>query len=268
MPELPEVETIKRDLEKIVLKKRIEKVELLDKKIIKGLKPDLFIKQVEKTTIEEIIRRGKYLIFSLNNGKFLVFHLKLTGQLIYGPADKSSRIIFYFLDDKSLNFPDMRRFAELRLTDDWKKERGIAEMGPEPFDKNFTMECFKEMLFGRKTKIKPLLMDQSFLAGVGNIYAQEALFRVGVSPLRPANNLKLDEIKWLYAAIKDVLSEAIRYRGSSVDAYVDVEGKKGGMEQRLKVYGRGGEPCSNCGTLLKEIKLSGRGTTFCPKCQK
>jgi len=277
MPELPEVETIKKDLEKIILKKKIVKVELLDKKLIKGIKPELFMKEVEKSTINQILRRGKYLIFVLSKNKFLVFHLKLTGQLIYGTPDKKSRIIFYFGGNyltgrgdhlKCLNFLDMRRFAELRLTDDWTKEKGIREMGPEPFDEDFTVEKFQEMLVRKKTKIKPLLMDQSFLAGVGNIYAQEAVFRVGIHPERPANKLKPEEVKNLHSAIKDVLYEAIKYRGSSVDAYVDIEGEKGGMEQRLQVYGRGGQSCLNCGTLLKEIKLAGRGTTFCPKCQK
>jgi len=162
----------------------------------------------------------------------------------------------------------MRRFAELRLSTDWQKEKGIVEMGPEPFDKNFTVEKFQEMLSRKRTKIKPLLMDQNFLAGVGNIYAQEALFRVGINPLRSADKLKVEEIRNLYQAIKNVLSEAIKYRGASVDAYVDIEGKQGQMVQRLRVYGRGGQPCLNCGTTLKEIKLAGRGTTFCPKCQK
>ncbi len=268
MPELPEVETIKRDLKKVIPGKRIEKVELLDKKLIKGIKPELFIKEVEKTTINQILRRGKYLIFELSDGEFLVFHLKLTGQLIYAAPDKKSRIIFYFYSGKCLNFLDMRRFAELRLSTDWQKEKGIVEMGPEPFDKNFTVEKFQEMLSRKRTKIKPLLMDQNFLAGVGNIYAQEALFRVGINPLRSADKLKVEEIRNLYQAIKNVLSEAIKYRGASVDAYVDIEGKQGQMVQRLRVYGRGGQPCLNCGTTLKEIKLAGRGTTFCPKCQK
>lgn len=268
MPELPEVETIKRDLEKLVIRKKIIKVELLDKKLIKGIKPEQLVKTVEKTTIEEIIRRGKYLIFAISDNKFLVFHLKLTGQLIYGPADRKSRAIFHFAQGESLNFLDRRRFAELRLSNDWTKEKGIVDMGPEPFDKNFTVGKFQEMLAKKKTKIKPLLMDQNFLAGIGNIYAQETLFRVGINPLRPANKLIPEEIKKLYLAIKDVLSEAIKYRGSSVDAYVDAEGKKGGMEQRLCVYGRGGQSCLNCGILLKEIKLAGRGTTFCSQCQR
>ncbi len=267
MPELPEVETIRRDLEKVVIGKKIEKIELLDHKLIRGIKPELFIKEVEKTIINRILRRGKYLIFVLSNGEFLVFHLKLTGQLIYGSADRRSRIIFHFKDN-CMNFLDLRRFAELRLSNDWTKEKGIVGMGPEPFDRDFTLEKFQYMLSKKKTKIKPLLMDQNFLAGVGNIYAQEALFRIGVHPERLTNKLRPEEIKNLYQAIKDVLNEAIKYRGSSVDAYVDTQGRKGQMETRLRVYGRGGQPCINCKTPLKEIKLGGRGTTFCPQCQK
>ncbi|HCJ66076.1 MAG TPA: DNA-formamidopyrimidine glycosylase, partial [Elusimicrobia bacterium] len=202
------------------------------------------------------------------NNKSLVFHLKLTGQLIYGTPDKKSRIIFCFDNGKCLNFLDQRRFAELRLTNEWNKEKGIIDMGPEPFDKSFNLEKFRCMLGSKKTKIKPLLMDQNFLAGVGNIYAQEVLFRVGIHPERPVNKLRTQEVENLYSAIKGVLLEAIKYRGSSVDAYVDTQGKKGGMEQRLKVYGRAGQSCQNCGTLLKEMKLAGRGTTYCPKCQK
>jgi formamidopyrimidine-DNA glycosylase len=141
-------------------------------------------------------------------------------------------------------------------------------MGPEPLEEEFTLEKFKTMLKAKKTKIKPLLMDQAFIAGVGNLYAAEALFSAGIHPQRSTNTLKDEEIKSLFLNMKRILKEAIKYRGSSVDTYRDTSGKKGGFEERLKVYGRENQPCFKCKTPIKRITLGGRGTYFCPHCQK
>lgn len=144
----------------------------------------------------------------------------------------------------------------------------MQALGPEPLEKEFTYRKFKQLLEGKKTRIKPLLLDQTFIAGIGNLYAQEALFLAGISPVRPANKLNSTEIRKLHATIQKVLQEAIRYRGSSVDNYVNGRGKQGKFHLRLKVYGREGETCVKCKRKIKKIALGGRGTCFCPRCQK
>ncbi len=269
MPELPEVETIKQDLKKKILDKAIKEIEVNTAKVIKEpAKISEFRKQIKGERFKEILRRGKVLIFSLSSGKYMVAHMKLTGQFIYGAKDKVSRVNFQLSDGKYLNFNDQRLFAELRLVKNFKEIPLIKKMGPEPLEGSFTEEKFKEMLRIRRTLIKPLLMDQAFLAGIGNIYAVEVLFRAGINPKRKASTLKSREASRLFTQIKKVLNEAIKYRGASVDTYRDVQGEKGSFEKRLQVYSRGGKPCFRCKGPIKRIALGGRGTYFCPKCQK
>jgi formamidopyrimidine-DNA glycosylase len=268
MPELPEVETIRRGLEKRILGKKVKKVEVNTAKMVKQPSPRRFKKQVEGKIFKQAFRRGKYIILVLSSGKKIVVHLRMSGQLTYGKRDIKSRVSFLLSDGRYLNIKDMRHLGEIRLVENWMKVPGIAKMGMEPLEENFTPEVFGEMLTKRRAKIKPLLMNQEFLAGVGNIYAQEVLFRAGIHPERQAHNLKRDEVKSLFSEIKKVLQEAIDYRGSSLSNYVDVDGRSGSFHFRLRVYGRGGEPCIRCKTPLKFIKLGGRGTCFCPKCQK
>lgn len=267
MPELPEVETIKRDLERVVSGKKIKNIEISVGKLIKGLTAEELIKRIKGKTFKRVFRRGKYLIFSLSSGEYLVVHLKLTGQLIYGGRDKRSRITFSLSDGKYLNFNDQRLFGEVRLVKEWEEVSGIKEMGIEPLGRDFTPSLFQKMLAGRKTKVKPLLMEQNFLAGIGNIYAQESLFRAKIHPQRPANKLKEREVKDLYSSLQAVLGEAIDKRGSSVDAYLDAKGERGGFDSCLEVYGREGKPCLKCGERIVKVKLGGRGTCFCPRCQ-
>ncbi|MCJ7646483.1 DNA-formamidopyrimidine glycosylase [bacterium] len=268
MPELPEVETIRRGLEKRILGKKVNRVEINTDRMLKEPSPKRFKEEVEGKIFEEVIRRGKYLILVLSSGKKIVVHLRMTGQLIYGEKDINSRVFFLLSDGKYLNLNDRRHLGEIRLVENWEKVPGIAKIGMEPLEENFTLKVFAEMLTKKKAKIKPLLMDQEFLAGLGNIYAQESLFKAGIHPERQAHRLKRDEVKTLFSEIKKVLREAINCRGSSLSSYVDVEGRRGSFYSRLRVYGRGGEPCVKCKTPLKFIKLSGRGTGFCPECQK
>ena len=196
-------------------------------------------------------------------------HLRMTGQLIYSAErEEKARVILCLSDGKYLNFNDQRLFAELRLVKDWQKLKFVQELGIEPLEKQFSARRFKDMLDGKKTKIKPLLMDQTFIAGIGNLYAQEALFLAGILPERAANKLKDDEIKKLHRAIQKVLQEGIQYRGSSVDNYVNGRGEQGKYHLRLKVYGREGSSCAKCKGKIKKISLGGRGTCFCPRCQK
>jgi len=266
MPELPEVETIKRELEKTVLGKRITRVIINNPKVIREPKPDKFKKELTGVTIEKVLRKAKVLILELSNGKSLVIHLRMTGQLIYPGRAKESRVSFYLSDGNILDFNDRRLFAELRALNDWRSLKFIQGLGPEPFD--LSLGKFKDMLFSKKTKIKPLLMDQTFISGIGNLYAAESLFRAKIYPERPASSLSDKEKEILFKEIKDTLSEAIHYKGSSVDQYVQLSGSPGDYVKYHKVYDREAKPCLVCKTPIKRISLGGRGTYFCPKCQR
>ncbi|OGX22294.1 MAG: DNA-formamidopyrimidine glycosylase, partial [Omnitrophica WOR_2 bacterium RBG_13_44_8] len=225
-----------------------------------------FKKGLKGAGIKHILRKAKVLILELSNGKSLVMHLKMTGQLVYPGDGKKSRVSFKLSDGKTLDFNDQRLFAELRLLDDWHSLKFIQGLGPEPFA--LSVEEFKKMLRSKKTKIKPLLMDQGFISGIGNLYAAEALFRAKIHPGRPAASLSDKEKENLFREIKDTLSEAIKYKGSSVDQYVQLSGEPGGYARHHKVYDREGKPCLVCKAPIKRISLGGRGTYFCPKCQR
>ncbi|RJP27293.1 MAG: DNA-formamidopyrimidine glycosylase [Candidatus Omnitrophota bacterium] len=266
MPELPEVETIKNDLEKTLLGKRIKEVCVHHPLVIRYPSVEEFKKGIENTVIRNIIRKAKLLILELSNGKFLTIHLKMTGQLVYPGGGKKSRVSFNLSDGTVLDFNDQRLFAELRLLDDWHKLSYIKELGPEPFD--LTLTQFKDMLAKKKTKIKPLLMDQKFISGIGNLYAAESLFLAKINPSKPAMALIDKEKAELFYAVKRVLSDAIKHGGSSVDDYVRLSGKPGNYVRYHKVYGREGKPCFICKSPVKRIVLGGRGTYFCAKCQK
>ncbi|MCM8789844.1 MAG: DNA-formamidopyrimidine glycosylase [Candidatus Omnitrophica bacterium] len=266
MPELPEVETIKRELEKAVLGKKITGVLINNPKVIKKPKIEEFVRQVKNNQINNILRKGKLLILEISSGKSLAIHLRMTGQLIYPGNAKDGRVSFKLSDGKFLDFRDRRLLGELRLVDEWRSLKFIKELGPEPFD--ITLEKFREMLSKKKTKIKPLLMDQTFISGVGNLYAAEALFRAKINPLRSAASLSEEEKELLFKEIKDTLKEAIHYKGSSVDQYVQLSGSPGDYVKYHKVYDREGKPCIICKTAIKRINLGGRGTYFCPNCQR
>ncbi|MBU3964883.1 bifunctional DNA-formamidopyrimidine glycosylase/DNA-(apurinic or apyrimidinic site) lyase [Patescibacteria group bacterium] len=266
MPELPEVETIKRELEKAILGKKITEVLVNNPKVIKEPKKEEFAKGLKSATIKNILRKGKLLIFELASGKSLAAHLKMTGQLIYPGDTKQSRVSFKLSDGKWLDFNDRRLMGELRLLTDWRALKFVKELGPEPFD--LEERQFKKMLAGKKARIKPLIMDQTFISGMGNLYAAEALFKAKINPLRSAFSLSDKEKNALLAAIKSILKNAIKQGGSSVDKYVQLSGKPGGYVRYLKVYYRAGKPCYVCGMPIERIALAGRGTYYCPKCQK
>ncbi|MFH1656055.1 MAG: DNA-formamidopyrimidine glycosylase [Candidatus Omnitrophota bacterium] len=265
MPELPEVETIKRELDKVVLGKKIIDVTVNKPKVIKEPSKDKFIKGLKKVTIKKILRKGKGLIFELSNGKYLVVHLRMTGQLVYPGNNSQARVSFKLSNGKLLDFNDRRLLGELRLVNNWQDMKFFKQLGPEIYD--LTPDKFSQMLKDKTTKIKPLLMDQTFIAGVGNLYAAEALFRARIHPTRAAKSLSKKERKTLFKEIKDTLNEAIKAKGSSVDQYVQVSGEDGDYAKYHKVYDRKDEPCVKCKTKIKRIALGGRGTYFCPKCQ-
>ncbi len=266
MPELPEVETIKRELKSEFLGKKIIDVFVNNPKVIREPGQEGFVKGLKNATIKNILRKGKLLILELSSGCALTIHLKMTGQLVYPGNGKTSRVSFKFSNGKLLDFNDQRLFADLRLVEDWHALRFIQRLGPEPFGLN--TDKFDKMLENKKTKIKPLLMDQAFISGVGNLYAAEALFRAGISPERSAQSLTANERKKLLKEIKDTLREATRHKGSSVDNYVHLNGKRGNYAKYHKVYGRNGLACLVCKKPIKRISLAGRGSYFCPNCQK
>ncbi|MBL7130959.1 MAG: DNA-formamidopyrimidine glycosylase [Candidatus Omnitrophica bacterium] len=266
MPELPEVETIKRELEKAILGKKIVDVIVKNSKVIKEPARNKFINGLKSAAIKNILRKGKALIFELSNGKYLVIHLRMTGQLVYPGTSNQARVSFKLSDRKLLDFNDRRLLGELRLVDNWQDITFFKGLGPEIYD--LTADKFSQMLSKKITKIKPLLMDQTFLAGIGNLYAAESLFRAGIHPARVAKSLTNKEKLLLFKEIKDILNEAIRHRGSSTDQYVHLSGERGNYARYHRVYDRKGEPCVKCKSKIERISLGGRGTYFCPRCQK
>ncbi|MDD5669410.1 MAG: DNA-formamidopyrimidine glycosylase [Candidatus Omnitrophica bacterium] len=265
MPELPEVETIKRELETALIGKKIVDVLLNNPRIVRGISPGALKQGVKGAVIRAIIRKAKSLILELSNGRALFIHLKMTGQLVYPGTGQNSRVSFVFSGDDILDFNDQRLFAELRLLKDWRSFKFIQKLGLEPFEVPFT--GFKKLIAGKKTKIKPLLMDQACIAGIGNLYAAEILFRAKIHPERKAYSLTDGEIKVLFNEIGCVLRKAIACGGSSVDTYVRLSGKRGEYIRYHKVYGREGLPCCVCKTPITRNIVGGRGTYFCRKCQ-
>lgn len=263
MPELPEVETVRQDILPFVKGRAIKNIEIIDPRNIKGIAPLQLKKKLVGERILDVERRAKYLLFRLASGRYFVVHLGMTGRLLFAPDDYV-KIIFHLSGDRMLYYSDARLFGKIRFFEGYPD----LKLGPEPLSKEFTDENFKEMLKSRKAAIKLVLLDQKFLAGIGNIYAQEALFRAGIHPRRAANRLKDSEIRKLRREIQKVLLEALGYRGTSDSWFVDARGRKGGFQFRLRVYGRGDEPCLKCEKPIKRIIMGNRGTYFCPRCQK
>lgn len=278
MPELPEVETISRQLNKLIVGKKIKTVEVLLSKIVKVPLTD-FKKAVIGATVKKVSRRAKILIFELNNGWSLLIHLKLTGQLIYrslvisdqlSVKDKYTHVVFEFIDGNRLLFNDLRQFGYIKLVkiDELNDFFAREKIGPEVLSKNFTLDKFKIILVKKpKAKIKQFLMDQKNLAGIGNIYSDEILFFAGTHPLRKVETLKFKEVTRIFKSIKTILPQAIKYRGTSVENYLDVYGRRGRFLKKLKVYGKEGQKCVKCKKEIVRVKIGGRSAHFCPRCQ-
>lgn len=298
MPELPEIETIRLSLQKAIVGKTIKNIEVRKPKIFKGNPKEVIGKK-----IENIKRRGKILIINLSQDLSLVIHFKLTGQLLwiekseikkfawqssFGaqkskimtlghpipfagselPA-KTTHVIFD-IDGGRLFYNDLRQFGWIKIANSDQLSVISDQLGVEPFSKEFTMSYLEQIFSKTKKPIKLVLMDQAKIAGIGNIYANEALFEAGISPAKPAKKLRNREIKKLRKSIRQVLEDGIKYGGSSAEneAYIKPNGTKGAYQEHLKVYQKEGETCLRCGTKIKRINLGGRGTFFCPKCQK
>lgn len=286
MPELPEVETIRRGLADNILKKNIATVKIRTSHLVRN-DDDYFISSLKNQSFHQIGRVGKLLIFKLSDGQnWLLVHLKMTGQLIYQQGDKLvagghnwpiidtlpnkySHIIFDFTDGSRLFFNDMRQFGYLELVDQEGHKTARQKFGIEPGQADFTWQNFQNIFKNRRGLLKPLLLNQQLISGIGNIYADEICFRAKVRPDRLAYTLKEKEIRALFLATEYIIAKAIAKRGTTFSDYRDSNNEQGNFVRFLKVYGRHGKKCLRCRqTDIKKIKLGGRGTHYCPHCQK
>lgn len=278
MPELPEVETIRRQLTRVIVGATIKDVVVRFAGRL-NLPAKKFIQLLKGKRIIGIDRRAKLLIFKLSSGLCLLAHLKMSGRfLIKGPKgpkglkgiDKHTHVVFKLSSGRELHWNDFRKFGFLKLfeTKGLKKYLAAQAYGPEPLKKNFTWEKMASCFRARpKAKIKPLLMEQTCIAGIGNLYVAEALWFAGIHPLTPVEKLSNTQLRALHRGIVSILKKAIVARGTSADAYLDAFGREGNFEKQLKVYGREGKPCPRCRTTIKKMKIGGRGSAYCPKCQ-
>lgn len=273
MPEMPEVEIVRKTLNEIVLGKIIKEVKVWYPNIIIG-DSESFSDQLKEKQIIKIDRYAKFLLFRLSDNLTIVSHLRMEGKYrLASPQDakdKHDHVEFIFTDGTSLRYNDVRKFGRMQLirTGTEKEKTGIKKLGPEALSDDFTLSYFKQALKNKKKNIKATLLDQDVVSGLGNIYVDETLWLSKIYPERPANSLADNEIKKLYLAINQVISQAIKERGTTVHTFLDAEGQTGGYQKYLKVYGRAGEKCFRCGNVLQKTKVAGRGTTFCPKCQE
>ncbi|WP_066063585.1 DNA-formamidopyrimidine glycosylase [Neobacillus soli] len=274
MPELPEVETVRKTLKKLTVNKTIENITVFWPKIIKNpLEGEQFVDALKGETIIDVGRRGKFLIIYTGNFA-LVSHLRMEGK--YGlypkhePFDKHTHVIFHFTDDTELRYRDVRKFGTMHLYkkgDEFLTEPLIG-LGPEPFSEEFTKAYLAKKLEKTGRKVKTALLDQKLFVGLGNIYVDEALFRAGIHPERLASTLTKNEIAILHQEIVATLSEAVKKGGSTIRSYVNSQGEIGMFQLELFAYGRKGEDCKRCGTPLEKTTVGGRGTHYCPSCQK
>ena len=263
MPELPEVETVARSIAPLV-GRRIVAAEFRCPRILRGGDPDEMAERVAGRRISGVKRYGKFLVVSLESGGFLTIHLGMTGKLLLGGEPGKHTHAILTLDRGVLLYDDSRQFGRLVYSD--KFPARVAKLGPEPLEVSF--DDFAAGLVKRNTRIKSLLLNQDFLRGIGNIYADEALFRAGIHPLAIARRIRGERARRLHDAIVAVLSEAIEAGGSSISDYVDAQGRKGFFQFQHRVYQHTGDPCVNCGTPIRRTIVTQRSSHFCPKCQK
>ncbi|NOX36937.1 MAG: bifunctional DNA-formamidopyrimidine glycosylase/DNA-(apurinic or apyrimidinic site) lyase [Calditrichaeota bacterium] len=268
MPELPEVETIRRQLQQHYRGEQIHRLEVHTPTLLKNLSPEALVEAVTGKTIQNFRRRGKFLIFEIDHQQ-LVFHLGMSGIFVQDVHQsrypRHIHLSFTFRSGKQLHYQDVRKFGGIWW---YRTPHHFPELGMEPLSQNFTLNKFKKLLHLRRMNIKRLLMEQSIIAGIGNIYANEMLFQAGISPLRRSDTLSVDEVRRLHRAIQDVLKAAIERFGTTYSAYRTVEGQSGENQKFLKVYHQQGQPCPRCGKPIQKIVLNGRSTFYCPGCQK
>jgi formamidopyrimidine-DNA glycosylase len=271
MPELPEVETIRRDLLERVLGRTITAVDVLPDRVslVEVPSAEEFARGLVGRRIEGIDRRGKYLSFRLSDGRHWVVHLRMTGALLHrragAPPEPYLRAVVALDDGTELRFADMRKFGVMWLVPD--PELVVGRLGPEPLNGRFTASRLRELMANRSAPVKSFLMDQRAIAGLGNIYADESLFAAKIHPQRPASSLSEAEVRRLHRAVRRVLRDALGDRGSSFRDYVDADGREGMHQLRVKVYRRAGQPCYVCGREIARITVGGRSSHYCSRCQ-
>jgi len=271
MPELPEVETIRAQLQPELVGRRIEELEVLDERWSRPVAPERLAAAVSGRSIEGLDRRGKYLLLRLDCGETLIMHLRMTGNLLLVDGEGSQaylRARFRLDDGRELHFTDPRRFGEaFLLAAPALEERFRRSLGIEPLSEQFTVEALARMAAGRRAPLKSFLLDQAGVAGVGNIYADEALFRARLHPLSPAGSMRAEHVAALRDGVIAALRAGLDGGGASIDDYRDARGERGQMQDEFLVHTREGEPCPRCGESIRRIVVAGRSTYYCPGCQ-
>jgi formamidopyrimidine-DNA glycosylase len=273
MPELPEVETVRTGLAPVLAGRRIERVEIRDRRLVRPFEPAAVAAELEGERIAAVERRGKYLVFRFDSGRALLIHLRMTGSVRHvqpgmSVDDPYCRAVVRLDDGSDVLYRDVRRFGTWLLVEPDELDPYLTQrLGGEPLERTFTARTLGARLANRRAPIKALLLDQRTVAGLGNIYADEALWRASIHPLRAAGSLELEEVKRLTRGVKDALRAGIARRGATLRDYAQPDGESGRMQKEFKVYGRIGEPCDRCGTPIEKTRVAGRGTWFCPRCQ-
>jgi len=273
MPELPEVETVRARLAPLLEGRRFERVEIADPRLTRPLPPAAVAAQLEGERVASVDRRGKYLIVRFDSGRSLLIHLRMTGSLLHGRAgslgsDVHRRAVVRLDDGSDVAYRDVRRFGTWLLVEAEELDEYLdARIGGEPLEGGFTVRELRRRLAGRRAPVKAALLDQRTLAGMGNIYVDEALWRARIHPLRPAGELTANETTRLMRGVKGALRAGIARQGATLRDYAAPDGTRGRMQHEFKVYGRAGEPCERCGTPIEKTRVAGRGTWHCPACQ-
>jgi formamidopyrimidine-DNA glycosylase len=273
MPELPEVESVRRQLEPALVGRRFERVTIDDPRLVRPYEPAEVAAELVRERVAAVERRGKYLVVRFESGRVLLIHLRMTGSLLHAAAgslqdDPHRRAVVKLDDGSDVAYRDVRRFGTWLLLEPGDAEPYLnARVGDEPLDALFTAARLGERLAGRRTSLKAALLDQRTLAGMGNIYVDEALWRAKLNPLRPAASLDRAELRRLYRAIRAALEHGLAHQGSTLRDYRLPDGSGGSMQDEFRVYGRGSEPCDRCGTPISRTQVAGRTTWFCPTCQ-
>jgi len=275
VPELPEVETVRRRLEPVLLGRRFEHVEILDPRLTRPLDPTEVAAELGGERIAAIDRRGKYLVVRFASGRALLIHLRMTGSLLHvrngavPEHDPHLRAVVRLDDGSDVVYRDVRRFGTWLLLEPGEADSYLqARVGREPLAPAFTAKRLSDALAGRRAPIKAVILDQRRLAGIGNIYADEALWRARIDPRRPAGELDPDELRALHRGIRAALKAGIARQGATLRDYRTPDGEAGRMQHEFKVYGRAAEPCERCGHPIEKIRVAGRGTWYCPGCQR
>ena len=273
MPELPEVETVRARLEPALAGRTFERVEITDVRLTRPFDPQAVAAELEGERVARVGRRGKYLLFEFESGRVLLVHLRMTGSFHVAPpgspADDTHRRALITLDDGSdVAYRDIRRFGTWLVLEPEEIAGYLGtRVGEEPLEQRFSARSVVSKLSRRRAPVKAILLDQRLFAGMGNIYADEALWRARIHPLRPANEVAPDELRRLVRGVRDALKVGIARQGSTISTYRQPDGAPGRMQHEFKVYGRAGEPCDRCGTPIEKTRVAGRGTSYCPRCQ-